>query len=73
MAKDGYKFVRDRRNVTFLNTLFSRYPYINQLLKVCPRNTGSVEVSGSIPLGPLINLYKSSGYKLYSLGAFVCL
>ena len=52
MAKDGYKFVRDRRNVTFLNTAFSRYSYINQLLNVCPRNTGSVEVSGSIPLGP---------------------
>ena len=54
MAKDGYKFVRDRRNVTFLNTAFSRYPYINQLLNVCPRNTGSVEVSGSIPLGSTI-------------------
>ena len=51
MATDGYKFVRDRRNVTFLNTPFSSFPNINQLLNVCPRNTGSVEVSGSIPLG----------------------
>jgi|GEM_PF-2214457 len=51
MAKDGYNFVRDRRNVTFLNILFSRFPYINQLFNVCSRNTGSVEVSGSIPLG----------------------
>ena len=52
MAKDGYNFVRDRRNVTFLNIPFSRFPYINQLLNVCPRNTGSVEVSGLIRLGP---------------------
>ena len=73
MAKDGYNFVRDRRNVTFLNIPFSRFPYINQLLNVCPRNTGSVEVSGSIPLDPLINPYKSSGYKLYSLAGFFCL
>ena len=51
MAKDGYKFVHDRRNVTFLNTPLSRFPYINQLLNVCTHNTGSVEVSGSIPLG----------------------
>ncbi len=48
MAKDGYKFVRDRSNVTFLNTAFSHFTYINQLLNVCPRNTGSVEVSGLI-------------------------
>ena len=34
-----------------MNPPFYRFPYINQLLKVCPRNTGSVEVSGSIPLG----------------------
>ena len=52
MAKDGYKFVRDRRNVTFLNTPFSHFPYINQLINVCTRNTGSVEVNGSTPLGP---------------------
>ena len=54
MAKDGYNFVRDRRNVTFLNIPFSIFSYINQLLNVCPRNTGSVEVSGSIPLGSTI-------------------
>ena len=52
MAKEGHKFVRDRRNVTFLNPAFSHFTYINQSLNVCPRNTGSVEVSGSIPLGP---------------------
>ena len=51
MAKDGYKFVRDRSNVTFLNTAFSRFTYINQILNFCPRNTGSVEVSGLISLG----------------------
>ena len=51
MAKEGHKFVRDRKNVTFLNPALSRFTYINQLLNVCPRNTGSVEVSGSIPLG----------------------
>ena len=34
-----------------MNPAFPIFPYINQLLKVCPRNTGSVEVSGSIPLG----------------------
>ena len=37
--------------MTFLNPSFYLFPDINQLLKVCPRNTGSVEVSGSIPLG----------------------
>ena len=52
MAKDGYKFVRDRRNVTFLNTAISHFLYINQRLTVCSRNTGSVEVNGSTPLGP---------------------
>ena len=35
MAKDGYKFVRDRRNVTFLNTLLSCFTYINQILNFC--------------------------------------
>ena len=36
IAKDGYKFVRDWRNVTFLNTALSYFPYINQLLNVFP-------------------------------------
>jgi len=54
MAKDGYKFVRDRRNVTFLNTSLSRFTYINQLLNIFPHNTGSVEVNGSTPLGSTI-------------------
>ena len=65
MAKDGYKFVRDRRNVTFLNTALSRFTYINQLLKVCPRNTGSVEVSGSIPLGSTI--YEACSHSRHKL------
>ena len=54
MAKDGYKFVRDRRNVTFLNTAISHFLYINQRFIVCSRNTGSVEVNGSTPLGSTI-------------------
>ena len=56
MAKDGYKFVRNLRNVTFLNPPFSRFTFINQLLNVYPRNTGSVEVCGSIPLGSAVYL-----------------
>ena len=29
MAKDGYKFLRDLRNMTFLNTALSNFNYIN--------------------------------------------
>jgi hypothetical protein len=36
----------------FFNPELFFFKYINQLVKVYPRNIGSVEVSGSIPLGP---------------------
>ena len=40
--------------LVFCNSTPYLFLFTNQILNVCTRNTGSVEVSGSIPLGPPI-------------------